>query len=178
MTLFIFSDKLIPVYPPEFAIVGTTDITLKASTLNPFRPTANYRIEIDTTELFNSPQRQQYTTTSTGGVMQWKPTIAYNEDVVYYWRTALDSGNNSQLSWTTSSFVYLPQKWGWNQSHYFQYLKDDFSTLNVAESGRQFKYTDRNNILSIFNVVLDGNIYNADDSKVMYNDVDRSSFLF
>ncbi len=173
MTLFIFSDKLIPVYPPEFAIVGNSDITLKASTLNPFRPTANYRIDLDTTELFNSPQRQQFTTTSNGGVIQWKPSIAYNEDVVYYWRTALDSGNNSQLSWTTSSFVYLPQKWGWNQSHYFQYLKDNFSTLSVAESDRQFKYTERNNNLAIFNVVLDpAGIFTADDSKVMYNDVD------
>jgi hypothetical protein len=168
--LFIYSDNLIPVYPPEFAIVGNQDITLKASTLNPFKPAANYKIEIDTTELFNSPQLQQYSTTSIGGVIQWKPNVAYKDSLVYYWRTALDSGNSTNPIWTASSFIYLPQKNGWNQSHYFQYKKDAFKTLGI-DNARLFNYKIINNQLFANNKVFYANDQ-VNDVKVMFNDVD------
>ena len=42
--LFIYSDDLVPVYPHEFAIVNQQNITLKASTLNPFRPAGRYGV--------------------------------------------------------------------------------------------------------------------------------------
>jgi hypothetical protein len=51
----IISDAIIPVYPPEFAIVPTQPITLKASTGNTFANVQTYRVQIDTTEYFNSP---------------------------------------------------------------------------------------------------------------------------
>ncbi|MBL7717337.1 MAG: hypothetical protein JNL72_00770 [Flavipsychrobacter sp.] len=172
-SVFIYSDRLVPVWPHEFAIVGKQDITLKASTLNPFKPSANYKMEIDTTELFNSPMRQQFATTSIGGVVQWKPAMSYQDSVVYYWRAAVDSGNGSQPVWTTSSFIYLNQQNGWNQSHYFQYLKDGFQTLAVDNS-RQFNFTQVNNNLSISNVVLTtaNSTFTTNDVKVMFNDVD------
>jgi hypothetical protein len=169
-TLFIFSDKLIPVHPPEFAIVGQQNVTLKASTLNPFRPDANYKIEIDTTELFNSPKLQQHSTTSMGGVIKWQPNVTYQDSMVYYWRAALDSGGNTQPNWSTSSFIYLPQKAGWNQSHYFQYKKDNFNTITV-DNNRLFNFVVANNNLDVFNRVLATGIP-VNDSKVMFNDVD------
>lgn len=175
LSIFIFADKLVPVYPQEFAIVGSQDITLKASTLNPFKPVAGYKMQIDTTELFNSPLLQQFSTQSSGGVIKWKPNLSYIDDKVYYWRTSLDSGNTSQPEWTNSSFIYMPQKWGWNQSHYFQYLKDNFSTLVLPQETRQFDFKLKNNLLSIFNACLstDGSNPNTvNDVKFMYNDQD------
>ena len=169
--LFIYSDRLIPIYPHEFAIVGQQGVTLKASTLNPFRPDANYKIEIDTTEKFNSPLRQQHNTTSIGGVIKWQPSMTYQDSVVYYWRTALDSGNNTTPIWTNTSFIYLPSKSGWNQSHYYQYKKDKFTALSLDSSNRRFDFAIMNNQLFCNNKVF----YPGDqvnDIKIMMNDVD------
>ncbi len=151
--VFIYSDNLIPIYPQAFSIINQQAITLKASTLNPFRKAGKYRIEIDTTEQFNSSLKQQTTITSLGGVIRWTPTLTYNDSTVYYWRTAFDSALNGDYKWSYSSFIYLANgSPGWNQSHYYQYQKDDFTTLNYA-SNRQFSYPVNNRLLEVYNAV-------------------------
>ena len=99
-----------------------------------------------------------------------EPNITYKDSMVYYWRTALDSGNNTVPVWTASSFVYLPQKYGWNQSHYFQYKKDAFSTLGV-DNNRHFNFKIVNNQLYVNNKVFYANDQ-VNDVKIMFNDVD------
>lgn len=140
LELFIYSDNLVPVYPPEFAIVHTQSVTLKASTLNPFRPEGRYIFEIDTTETFNSPLKQQATVTGKGGILRWTPGITLRDSVVYYWRTAFDSVINNNYQWANSSFIYLTHgSPGWNQSHYHQYLKNGFDSLEYG-TDRVFRY--------------------------------------
>lgn len=140
LELFIYSDNLVPVYPQEFSIVSTQGITLKASTLNAFRPTGIYRLEIDTTELFNSSVKQATTISSAGGVIKWTPTIAYQNNTVYYWRTTFDSVQNGGYQWSGSSFIYLAGSApGWNQSHYYQYLKDKTDSLTYG-TDRKFAF--------------------------------------
>ncbi|PZF72348.1 putative type IX secretion system sortase PorU2 [Taibaiella soli] len=140
LELFIYSDNLIPVYPYEFSIVNQQNITLKASTLNPFRPVGKYRLQIDTTMLFNSPLLQQTAVTSPSGVISWTPTMSYRDSTVYYWRTTYDSAINGNYNWSASSFIYLAQGTpGWNQSHYYQYQKDGYSTLSL-DSDRKFRF--------------------------------------
>lgn len=153
LDLFIYSDNLIPVYPQEFSIVNQQGITLKASTLNPFRSIGNYLMEIDTTELFNSSLKQQTAISSVGGVIKWTPTITYNDSTIYYWRTAFDSAINGNIKWTTSSFIYLANgSEGWNQSHYYQYLKDGFQGLDYG-SDRTFKYEQGTTLVEVYNAV-------------------------
>lgn len=140
LELFIYSDDLIPVYPYDFSIVNQQNITLKASTMNPFRPVGKYRLQIDTTMLFNSPVLQQTALTSPSGVITWTPTVAYHDSTVYYWRTAYDSVVNGAYHWSASSFIYLQQGTpGWNQSHYYQYQKDGYNTLSL-DSDRKFRF--------------------------------------
>ncbi|RYZ14580.1 MAG: hypothetical protein EOP49_53585, partial [Sphingobacteriales bacterium] len=91
LSLFIYSENLEPVYPKRYAIVHDQNTVLKASTLNAFAPLRKYRLEIDTTELFNSNLKQSTEITSTGGVVKWKPAMTYTDSVVYYWRTAPDT---------------------------------------------------------------------------------------
>jgi hypothetical protein len=155
LELFIYTDNLVPVYPPEFAIVHDKDLVLKASVLNAFRPTARYRLELDTTELFNSPLKQSTTINSPGGVIKWKPNIQFQDSVVYYWRTAFDSVTaGSDLQWTNSSFVYLVNGTdGWNQSHYYQYLKDKPDGL-FLRNDRKFHYGSIISKLLVKNMVL------------------------
>lgn len=145
---------LTPVYPAEFSIVGDPNITLKASTLNPFAEVANYIIQIDTTELFNSPMFRSNSQTSAGGILKWTPTINYQDSVVYYWRTALDDGQNN---WITSSFIFIQNSLpGWNQSHYYQFLKDDFQSIALDSASREFTYTNSNQLLQVQNTCMFG----------------------
>ncbi len=154
LEVFIFSDNLVPVYPKEFSIVNQQNITLKASTLNAFKGIGNYRIELDTTELFNSPLKQQTQITSGGGVIKWKPNITYLSNKVYYWRTAFDSVQNGGYQWSYSSFIYLPNSSpGWNQSHYYQYLKDGLDSLEYG-TDRVFKFPAASTNVQVSNAVF------------------------
>jgi hypothetical protein len=153
--LFIYSDNLVPVYPPEFAIVHDRKVTLKASILNAFRPTARYRLEMDTTELFNSPLKQSTTINSAGGIVKWTPDLQLQDSVVYYWRTAYDSAVGGNLQWSNSSFVYLANTTdtGWNQSHYYQYTKDFPAGLSLRQD-RKFYFGSLTNKLWVTNTIL------------------------
>ncbi|HLU17375.1 MAG TPA: C25 family cysteine peptidase [Edaphocola sp.] len=137
--LYIAEDNLVPIYPQEFAIVYEQGIELKASTLNPFAPSTRYVIELDTTEFFNSPLKQSQVITSTGGLIKWRIPIQMTDSTVYYWRTAIDSLVNGTRYWMNSSFIYLKNgNDGWNQSHYFQYKRDDSTLLTITEGERIF----------------------------------------
>jgi len=161
--LFIFSDVLVPIYPKEFAIVNNNALILKASTLNPFRPMGKYRIQLDTTELFNSSNFLQTSITSPGGVIKWTPGITLKDSMVYYWRAAFDSVINGDYLWTNSSFIYLQKGTpGWNQSHYFQFEKDNSASM-VLNGDRRFRFNQIDHQLQIDNTILGGSgNYNAD----------------
>ena len=67
---FLFDiDGVYPIWPYDYAVVPDDSITVKASTVNPFAETLSYRFELDTTDLFNSPEFRQYGLTSLGGVL-------------------------------------------------------------------------------------------------------------
>lgn len=138
----ILSDAILPVHPYEFAIVPSSPVTLKASTGNTFANPQDYVIQIDTTEYFNSPLLQQTNISQAGGLLEWTPNVNYLDSVVYYWRVSPDSVSPSaSYSWAGSSFIYINGSYpGWNQSHFFQYLKDEATNLELEEPNRQFKY--------------------------------------
>lgn len=127
----VFEDEARPVYPNPYAIVNQSTITLKASTANPFSEQKQYRMEMDTTQLFNSPLKSVTTVTSKGGLIEFTPGITLRNGTVYYWRVAVASSNNI-FNWNTSSFVYLANsEVGFNQSHYYQHLKSEGERLSL-----------------------------------------------
>ncbi len=140
---FIFTDDINPVYPYEFSIVSTPGPTLKASISNVFAEDLLYYIEIDTTEEFNSPIKKTNFTTVPGGVLEWQPDIPYYDNTVYYWRVQVDPNVvQNSTGWKGSSFIYLDgSSPGWNQSHYFQFLKDRFVNIELP-ANREFKFID------------------------------------
>jgi hypothetical protein len=177
----VFNDDLEPIYPYNFSIVNDQGITLKASTLNPFLGERQYAIQIDTTEEFNSPSLKSTTITAKGGVVKWTPTITYQDSVVYYWRTAMDTiYNNSIHRWTNSSFVFLPNAGtGWNQSHYYQYLKDDMNDIQISASQRDFQFSKVTKKLQVQNVCFRGPApynYNFSNYSVKLNNVTLHTF--
>lgn len=136
VSINIQSDDVVPIYPYEFAIDSDKVVTLKASTTNPFAPVRTYDFDIDTTELFTHPVSGRVT--QGGGVLHFTPNITYHDSVVYYWRVKIDTA--SATRWHNTSFEHINGQYGWNQSHYFQYKKDDYVTLQLDSTDRTFKF--------------------------------------
>jgi len=137
ITKTIISNTVTPVFPYDFAITNDTDVELKASSVQIYDVMKNFQFQIDTTELFNSPLLENGTVSSIGGLVSWNPSISMTEGQVYYWRTKIDEPNSI---WRNSSFVYLSAyQSGWNQSHYYQWLQDDFASVSLG-TDRNFNF--------------------------------------
>jgi hypothetical protein len=126
----IAEDEVRPVYPIQFAIVNTPSIKLTATTNQFLSAPAQFLLEVDTTEYFNSPMKVMQTQTSLGGIIEFNPTLQLRDSLVFYWRVAKKPDTGVVNKWSNSSFVYLSKSGnGWSQSHYFQYLKGNYINL-------------------------------------------------
>jgi hypothetical protein len=152
--VYIYQDELTPIYPFNYAIVNALPQKLYASTANPFAPSTQYEMEIDTTEAFNSPLLVTKLVTSIGGEIEFDPGFAYRDSTVYYWRTSIVPPQNGQFHWNEFSFIYLPTSTaGYNQSHYFQQLYSTGTGMNLA-ANRKWQYGFHSNTLSITNTIF------------------------
>jgi Peptidase family C25 len=147
---YIFEDELRPIYPYNYAIVSQQNITYSASTANPLSGIRQYIMEVDTTELYNSPFKKIYNSTGPGGVVQFAPTnLTLTDSTVYYWRTAMIPTGTNQLIWNSFSFTYLAgSSPGFNQGHYYQHLKDNFTRINLG-ADRKFRFNDLPRLLTV-----------------------------
>jgi Peptidase family C25/CARDB len=149
--VYIYEDEATPAYPYNFAIINVGNQKLYASTANPSSPAQDYVMQIDTTELFNSPLLVSKTLNSPGGILEFDPGFTYTDSTVYYWRVALKpaSGLASDYHWNTSSFIYLPNSSpGSNQSQYYQHLYSDTLGIRLDSASRQWKYNIVNNVIN------------------------------
>lgn len=137
---FIFEDEARPIYPYNYSIVNTQAIKLQVSTANPFSALREYTMEIDTTELFNSPLKVVRTFTSTGGVISFDPGLTFTDSTVYYWRVSPAPTTGSRV-WNSFSFIYLPNSEpGFNQSHFYQHTKSELTRMSIDSTSRLWKY--------------------------------------
>jgi hypothetical protein len=138
--VFIYDNDIRPVYPYNFAIINKQNIKLVASTANPFAPSTQYNMELDTTELFNSPLKITRTITSKGGVIEFMPGITFVDSMVYYWRVAPIAATG-EPKWNGFSFIYLANEdLGFNQSHFYQHLKSGEEKITLDSTTRTWKY--------------------------------------
>lgn len=132
--IVIYEDEARTVYPYPFAIVNKQNIKLVASTANPLSLSHQYRMELDTTELFNSPVKVTKSVTQIGGILEFDPGVTFKDSTVYYWRVGLVPATGT-INWSTSSFVYLSNYGlGFNQSHVYQHMKSTFMSLGIDSS--------------------------------------------
>jgi hypothetical protein len=143
----IYSNQLFPVYPPNFGIHPNNTVTLKAASTNPLSTHGNYTLEIDTNEDFTSPKRGNIPNFS-GGLLEWQvDNYPLTDSTVYYWRIK----TTGDTLWQNSSFIYLQGEYpGWNQSHYYQYKKDQFTNVHLQNPADKFKFVDNNIELSLY----------------------------
>lgn len=145
-TLFIDVDGIIPLIPHEFAVVPEDSVTLTASTINPIAEFNTYRFEIDTTDLFNSPQKRFALVSGFGGLKSVNPSQWYlsssgnisplvcTDSMVYFWRVAVEEPDPN---WKENSFQYITDKSGWGQDHFFQFKNNNFLGIDYDRINRQ-----------------------------------------
>ena len=141
---YIYEDELKPVSPYNYSIVNQQGISFFASTANPLSTQRQYVMELDTSELFNSPFKKAYNLSGTGGVIEFKPgNIGYTDSTVYYWRTATVPLGTGSYIWNSYSFIYLPTGGtGFNQSHYYQFQKNVYSGITL-DNDRIFRFASK-----------------------------------
>jgi hypothetical protein len=151
--VYIFEDDIRPVYPYEFSILKTQNPTLIASTANAFAETRTYTMEIDTTEMFNSPLKVSRTTSSAGGIVEFIPGISFSDSTVYYWRVS-PSVPNTDPKWNTSSFIYINgTEDGFAQSHFYQHTKSQNQRLTYDSASRLWSFGQKLNNIFVRNGV-------------------------
>ncbi len=136
--LFVSSGGIVPVYPYEYAVVPHPNPVLKASTGNPLAAATTYRIELDTTDLYNSPLLQTTEITQSGGLVEWQPTVNASDSTVYFWRCR--ETEMQDAVWRESSFQYIDEKSGWGQSQFFQFKNDNFLSTGYNRAERQVDF--------------------------------------
>jgi len=133
---------IIPVYPPKYAVIPTNQPTLKASTGDPFAEMRMYRLELDTTPLFNSPFKKDTTTTTLGGVISWTPQISLADSQVVYWRAGADSANTGTFNqWRNASFQYITDRKGWGMARFAQIAENNFKFIAPVTQNEGFSFT-------------------------------------
>lgn len=148
-TLNINLDGILPVIPYEFAVVPNSDVTVKASTVDPLAEYNTYRFEIDTVDFEGTvPQSGEYRyalVSGLGGVKEVNPSqwlsVATNDttplvcedSVVYFWRVQVDGDS----IWHESSFQYIEGKTGWGQDHFYQFKKNSFGNISYDRVPRE-----------------------------------------
>lgn len=138
---YIFEDELRPAYPYNYSIVNQQNITYVASTANPLAGERQYVMEVDTTQLFNSPLKKTFNKNGIGGIVEFTPNnITFTDSTVYYWRVAIVPSGTADYIWNSYSFVYLPNSSsGFNQSHYFQHLDSKYDQIRL-DADRKFRF--------------------------------------
>ena len=145
----VVSGDIIPVDPYNFAITPDAAPLLSASTGDPFAPVRNYVFQIDTTDTYDSPVREQTMISAPGGVVSWQPQSIYTlnqvqDSLVFFWRCAVDSTGNNGYEWKEFSFQHITGRSGWGQAHHFQFkdtvANNSFDNLVHDRPGRDFDF--------------------------------------
>jgi len=134
----IFSSEVFPVYPYDFSVVPSLDVTLKANTGSPFLPAVDYTFQIDTNDRYDSPFMQSHDMNQQGAILEWDPSLGdfgFSDSTVFFWRVSRKDSNE----WREFSFQYIPDQRGWGQDHFFQFKDNAFDFLEADSLKRQLK---------------------------------------
>lgn len=140
LSFTVHSSDLFPIYPYDFAVVPSFDVTLRANTGFPFSGPMDYIFQIDTTDTYDSPFKKETQITQSGAVIEWDPELAlrgFPDSTVFFWRVT----PTSDLSkWREFSFQVISGAHGWGQDHFFQFKNNTFDFLVYDRASRTFSF--------------------------------------
>jgi hypothetical protein len=170
---YIYEEEARPSFPYNYAIINNPTQKLYASTANPLSSLQNYVMEIDTTEMFNSPLKVSKSTSTVGGVMEFTSDLTYVDTTVYYWRVAPLSTDGTPLKWSVSSFMYKPGSDGYNMSHYYQHFGSTTERMVLDSNSQTWKFNTTRNTIYVSNCIYYSVVCSQDgDFKVQVNNID------
>lgn len=174
--IYIFEDEVRPVSPYNLSIVNNQGVLFYASSANPLSGSRTYKFEIDTTMKFNSNLKVVKSKVSTGGLIDFDASLTFQENTVYYWRVGIEpTAAGESIRWNNSSFVYKSgDNVGFNQSHYYQFLKNDNFQILFDSIGNR-RYAKKQFEIVVKNGMWYTAIRNAADLTVEINDIVRTS---
>lgn len=142
-SFFVIDNDISPVYPPDWGIVDEDKLVLRATPTDIFaKLPQTYIFQLDTSARFDSPLRHQFSIQKQNGIVEWKPeNFPWQDSTVYYWRVRMENGPVAD-NWNQRSFLFLKNRTspGWHQSHYYQWLQNGFSTIELDSSDRDFRF--------------------------------------
>ncbi len=141
----VFADEIRPIFPYQYSIVNNgPGLEIYGSTADPFSGEKEYVMEMDTTRLFNSPFKITRTVIDSGGIIKFLPGIALSDSAVYYWRLGIGPVS-ATTRWLGSSFTYINgiADDGYGQAHYFQYTDNDYESMYIDSTNRNFTFENK-----------------------------------
>ena len=167
-SFYVIRENVEASFPVDFGIVGNSMFTVTGHTSNAFSSQVDAFLLLFTTALFNSELLEQGTMNGVQGTFEWQPNIPNLDSTVYYWRVGAVNQEVNDTVWSTRSFLYKNESAvGWNQSHYFQYLDNEYERLRLDTASRQFKFGEILNNINARAVILSST--NNTRSRVFYN---------
>ncbi len=136
LDFLILSNDLKPIYPYEYAVVPNSNVTLIASSEDPFAEVYTAVFEIDTTDSFDSPFLITGNINANGGLVKWNIPTTLKDSSSYFWRVSRQGDNK----WKESSFRYISGQTGWSQAHHFQFKKDNYQFIEYKKEERKFEF--------------------------------------
>lgn len=165
-TFQIISNDLTPMFPYDLSVIPEAPKTFYASTSDPFLKETDFHIEIDTTKLFNSTAKYQSSLKARGGLVEFNVSMPFIDNRTYYWRVGTQ--NNGSMLWKEASFIVLPNKKGFNQSHYYQHLQSASAGLQL-ETDKVWRFGKKSNTLRARLAVFPTSSLVASEFSVMLN---------
>lgn len=158
---FVVANAARPAYPPPYALwIGGSNVQLTAATTNALAPEQRYFLELDTSQLFQNPLARTEIT-QVGGLLNWSPTIGWQDSTVYYWRVSPDSifTEGQGLIWNQSSFTYLVgnNRAGFAVAHQGQANEGNITNIISSESRQAWNFARNLNDIRIRNKLYDPN---------------------
>lgn len=169
---FMLNNAAKPIFPMDFGITNNSRPKLIASTYNGLGKPVDYTIQFDTSGFFDSPSLVEETISNIKSSIEWDVPYNLTNNTVYYWRLSpIDTTTNSRI-WEKSSFLYDENvEEGWNQSHYYQFLEDEYRNLVLSPSKRKIEFATDFQDLRIENKIYK----NGDDRPHFYlNNVSKN----
>jgi len=133
--------SIFPVFPPEFSIVSNQTVGLYALNQVNTVEARRYRIEIDTSNAFNSPLKRD-TVVLAAGSPSWILRLPDVPDTtVFYWRVNYNEiqTTDDTLSGNSSFVLMRGSPPGWSQSHFPQYKKNNIIDIVHEPLSRKWK---------------------------------------
>ncbi len=176
-TELVLPTTALPLDPCQYAIVSNGDITLKASSSAPILEETEYIFQIDTTSEFKTILASDQVT-SKGGVIQWKPNpaiLTLENNRAYYWRISVNPKIPGEpFTWQESTFTYIEgSPDGWDQSHIYQFEKDEFVESYINFDENLFEYSPIQNSLFCRNTFTN-NVDEVESLEYQINNVTQA----